>query len=98
MSYWEDGLETGGPRIKNPCSEIILPGEDMKGNVRYSKLIMPFGKHKGQRLGTVPIDYLRWLERSCKFDQEFIRNVVRVILVKQHQHAKVDFRGYKDIS
>lgn len=30
--------------------------------------IMPFGKHKGTRIGDLPSSYLRWLAENCERD------------------------------
>lgn len=39
-------------------NDIISINGNQKGGNSYR---LPFGKHKGQRLGTVPTAYLRWL-------------------------------------
>lgn len=72
-----------------------------EGNIkplRFKNLIMPFGKHKGRCMTQVPVDYLVWLERSCKPSQTFLRDVVRILLVRQHRHYKTKFAGYKDLA
>jgi uncharacterized protein (DUF3820 family) len=35
-------------------------------NTQQIDIRLPFGRHKGQPLDTVPSDYLDWLLRSCK--------------------------------
>lgn len=30
--------------------------------------VLPFGKHKGERLTTIPSDYLYWLAENCDND------------------------------
>jgi uncharacterized protein (DUF3820 family) len=33
--------------------------------------VLPFGKHKGQELSSVPTDYLRWCLGNCKLSSGF---------------------------
>ena len=30
--------------------------------------VMPWGKHQGKRLASIPSDYLRWLAENCNDD------------------------------
>lgn len=45
------------------------------------KVIIPFGKHSGKELGTVPIDYIKWL--STTELREPLRTAVQSILNKE---------------
>ncbi|MBY0261810.1 MAG: DUF3820 family protein [Phycisphaerales bacterium] len=36
---------------------------------------MPFGKHKGEPIGELPLDYLRWLLDTCDLGGELRRHV-----------------------
>jgi hypothetical protein len=33
-----------------------------------SDLVMPFGKHRGTRIGDLPSSYLKWLAETCDKD------------------------------
>jgi uncharacterized protein (DUF3820 family) len=42
---------------------------------------MPFGKHRGERLGDIPASYLLWLH-----DQSFCPNKVRNYVERERKH------------
>ena len=40
---------------------------------KFDKETMPFGKHKGQRIADVPLDYLLWLDDQPDFRRSLWR-------------------------
>lgn len=40
---------------------------------------MPFGKHKGRELNTLPQKYLRWLLRECSLSPQ-LKTAIRCVL------------------
>jgi uncharacterized protein (DUF3820 family) len=59
-------------KVKN---DIIPINGNQKGGDGYR---LPFGKHKGQRLGTIPTNYLRWLVA-----QEWVSEYCRCELMEE---------------
>jgi len=52
----------GNPAVKKPAPTPRPVAKPKGGNpAEYS---IPYGKHKGQLLGDVPLDYVQWLARS----------------------------------
>ena len=48
------------PKCKAACVRQLRKGETPMTNALHDDSLMPFGKHKGERLGEVPDDYFRW--------------------------------------
>lgn len=43
---------------------------------------MPFGKHKGREVATLPKKYLRWVERYCNMNLELYHEIEWVLTGK----------------
>jgi len=53
------------------------------GNYRYTTpetAVMPFGKHKGEKLADLPVEYLEWLYYKCDGLNDSLYDTVEEIL------------------
>lgn len=39
-------------------------------------MTMPFGKHKGEDLADIPVDYLVWIEENCDWIRDDLREAI----------------------
>ena len=56
--------------------------------------LMPFGKHKGKRLGDIPADYLIWL-----YDQEWFQKFEDIFeyVAKNYQHLEKEAKQQEEL-
>lgn len=54
-----EALDSISPAPPTPRSPIC-PMNDMEARV-FEENLMPYGKHRGENVGSVPLDYLLWL-------------------------------------
>ena len=40
---------------------------------------MPFGKHKGKPVGTIPKGYLKWVLRTCDIEYDLAKAIAKVL-------------------
>lgn len=48
---------------------------------------MPFGKHVGEKLDEIPLDYLRWVLRECKSIPFGLRRAIRDVIAANERDA-----------
>jgi hypothetical protein len=77
-SFWHDGVASFA--FAQP---VVLAWE--RGNTTMAEqALMPFGKHKGTLIRSVPTDYLCWLAAECKLSAALRKDIA----------AELDRRGY----
>lgn len=75
-SFWARMLKWLGPRIpKYPTVAGFEPMSDAQA-VLFEKAAMPWGKHAGELIGRVPLEYLVWLvDQRDEFTNDLRRYV-----------------------
>ncbi len=74
--------EAVGSRRKASCAYCgtyikFLPSLDSSGD-----FIMPFGKHKGEKLDQIPRDYLHWILINLRLQSRMKHHVTSVLGIK----------------
>lgn len=50
--------------------------------------IMPFGKHKGEYLGDIPLDYLIWVYENLDLHSYLSRDIKKTIEILERSQSK----------
>lgn len=63
------------------------PGESSRGkSPKKKETVMPFGKHKGEKLSAIPEDYLHWVVDNA--EQKWVKEAAQKEIISRNKKAK----------